>query len=110
MDTKIKTVYDTQVRTRCVPETKIVTKQIPVYNVVATPAPPCPPGADCGGGPVDAGVMQDFNRIDKDGDGRLNYNEVAYGITDVNKDEQVSPEEYHNARIAGNFGNTAGIA
>ena len=48
MDTVTKTVYDTQVRTRCVPETKMVSKQIPVFNVVARPAPPCPPGADCG--------------------------------------------------------------
>ena len=48
MDTVSKTVYDTQVRTRCVPQTTMVSKQIPVYNVVARPAPPCPPGADCG--------------------------------------------------------------
>merc|ERR1719193_2182412 len=110
MDNVVKTVYDTQTRTRCVPETKIVTKQIPVYNVVAKPAPPCPPGTDCGGKPVNEGVMQDFNRIDKDGDGRLNYNEVAFDVADVNKDEQLSPEEYQNARSAGNLGNTAGIA
>merc|ERR1719320_1657039 len=39
MDTMTKTVYDSQVRTRCTPETKMVSKQIPVYNVVARPAP-----------------------------------------------------------------------
>merc|ERR1712183_545025 len=38
MDTINKTVYDTKMRTRCVPETKMVSKQIPVYNVVARPA------------------------------------------------------------------------
>merc|ERR1719412_1188632 len=46
-DTVHKTVFDTQTRTRCVPETKMVTKEIPVYNVVARPAPPCTSG-DCG--------------------------------------------------------------
>merc|ERR1719470_404409 len=42
MDDVVKTVYDMQTRTRCVPQTKMVTKQIPVYRVVAKPAPPCP--------------------------------------------------------------------
>merc|ERR1719278_2519780 len=36
-DTIVKTVYDTQVRTQCVPVTKMVTKMVPVYNVVARP-------------------------------------------------------------------------
>jgi len=105
MDTVTKTVFDTQMRTGCVPETKIVTKQIPVYNVVARPAPSCPPAADCGGGNVAA----DFNRIDKDGDGQLNYNEVAFDIADANKDSQLSFGEYASARAGGNLGNTAGF-
>jgi len=105
MDTRMKTIYDTQVRTRCVPETKMVSKQIPVYNVVARPAPPCPPGADCGPG---GNVMNDFNRIDKDGDGMLNYNEVAFDAADANKDGQLSLGEYYNARATGNLSNTAG--
>ena len=104
MDTNIKTVYDTQTKTRCVPETKMVSKQIPVYNVVARPAPPCPPGADCGGN-----VIDDFNRIDKDGDGMLNYNEVAFDAADTNKDSQLSLGEYHNARATGNLSNTSGF-
>jgi len=103
MDTVTKTVYDTQVRTRCTPETKMVSKQIPVYNVVAKPAPPCPPDAD-------GNVIDDFNRIDKDGDGMLNYNEVAFDVADTNKDGVLSQEEYYNARAAGNLGNTAGIS
>jgi len=103
MDTVMKTVYDTKVRSRCVPETKIVTKRIPVFNVVAKPSR-CPPAADY----VNGGVMTDFNRIDKSGDGRLNYNEVAYDIADRNKDSQLSFGEYSSARGAGNLGNTAG--
>jgi len=103
MDTVTKTVYDTQVRTRCIPETKMVSKQIPVYNVVAKPAPPCPPDAD-------GNVIDDFNRIYKDGDGMLNYNEVAFDVADTNKDGVLSQEEYFNARAAGNLGNTAGIS
>jgi len=104
METVTKTVYDTQVRTRCVPETKIVNKKIPVYNVVARPAPPCPPGADCG-----SNIVDDFSRIDKDGDGMLNYNEVAFDAADTNKDSQLSLGEYYSARAAGNLNNTAGI-
>jgi len=102
METVTKTVFDTQIRTRCNPETKMVSKQIPVYNVVARPAPPCPPGADCGGN-----IADDFNRIDKDGDGMLNYNEVAFDVADTNKDGMLSQEEYYNARAAGNLSNTA---
>merc|ERR1719219_718632 len=112
MDTVTKTVYDDQVRTRCVPETKMVTRQIPVYNVMAKPAPPCPPGAECGGvddGTEDKSVHSDFNRIDKDNDGRLNYNEVAFDAADANKDAQLSHQEYYDARAAGNLINTAGV-
>merc|ERR1740121_3218641 len=36
-DNVVKTVFDTQVRTQCVPVTKMVTKMVPVYNVVARP-------------------------------------------------------------------------
>merc|ERR550534_626643 len=50
VEDRVRTVYDTQVRTRCVPVTKMVTKQIPVYTVVAKPAGNCPPGTDCGSG------------------------------------------------------------
>jgi len=103
MDTVTKTVFDTQVRTRCNTETKMVSKQIPVYNVVARPAPPCPPSADCG-----ENIADDFNRIDKDGDGLLTYNEVAFDVADINKDRQLSQVEYYNARTSGNLRNTAG--
>merc|ERR1719410_755152 len=46
MDKVTKTVYDTQVRTRCEPKVTYVTKEIPVYNVIARPAQPCPPMND----------------------------------------------------------------
>jgi len=111
MDTVTKTVYDTQVRTRCLPETKMVTKQIPVYNVVARPAPPCPSDENTEEPSVvvDQGVVNDFIRIDKDGDGQLNYNEVAFDAADVNKDEQLSFDEYYHARATGNLGNTGNV-
>jgi len=80
----------------------MVTKQIPVYNVVARPAPPCPPGADCG-----AGIAEDFARIDKDGDGMLSYNEIAFDAADINKDGLLSFEEYRDARASGNLPNTS---
>merc|ERR1719499_2292989 len=59
MEDKVRTVFDTQVRTRCVPVTKMVTKQIPVYTVVAKPAGQCPPGTDCGsaGGAMGGAAM-----------------------------------------------------
>jgi len=103
MDTVTKTVFDTQMRTGCVPETKIVTKQIPVYNVVARPAPPCPPGADCGDGTVAA----DFNCLDKDGDGQQNNNEIPFDIADANMDGQFLLGEYAAARASGDLGNIA---
>merc|ERR1719427_1811197 len=102
MDTVTKTVYDTQVRTRCSPETKMVSKQIPVYNVLARPAPPCPPGADCGGN-----IVEDFNRIDKDGDGMLNYNEVAFDIADANQGVMMPQTGYCNTCETGDRSNTA---
>merc|ERR1719422_242378 len=49
VEDRVKTVFDTQVRTRCVPVTKMVTKQIPVYTVQPKHNP-CPPGTDCGQG------------------------------------------------------------
>merc|ERR1719433_1180019 len=57
VEDRVRTVMDTQVRTRCVPVTKMVTKQIPVYTVVAKPAGQCPPGTDCGSGAGGAGGM-----------------------------------------------------
>jgi len=102
MDTVQKTVFDTQVRTRCTPETKMVVKQIPVYSVVARPAPQCPP--------TGGNVVEDINRIDKDGDGMLNHNEVAFDVADINKDGLLSRDEYYKARATRNLSNTGGPA
>jgi len=104
MDTFTKTVYDTKQKTRCIPVTKTVTKRIPVYNVVAKPAPPCPPTD-----PEVDGVQANFARIDKNGDGQLNYNEEAFDIADVNKDSQLSSGEYRSPHVAENVGNVAGL-
>jgi len=91
-DNVTKTVYDTQVRTRCEPKVTYVTKEIPVYNVVARPAQPCPPGMPCGndGGnsnvspalqqtamPTSTSVMAEFNSIDTNNDGMIDASEYA---------------------------------
>jgi len=43
MEDVVKTVYDMETRTRCVPETKMVSVQIPVYKVVTQAPAACPP-------------------------------------------------------------------
>jgi len=103
MDSVTKTVYDTNVRTRCVPETKIVSKQIPVYNVVPKPAAPCPPDADCGGD-----NQADKNALGMDGNGVSSSNQISFGMADTNHDGKLSYGEYATARAAGYLGNTAG--
>jgi len=85
MEDVVKTIYDTQTRTRCVPVTKMVTKQIPVYNVVPRTASPCPVDTEVG-----QGSMHDFGHIDKDGDYKMNENEGALQTVDTNKDGQIS--------------------
>merc|ERR1719285_514833 len=78
VDNVTKTVYEAQIRSRCVPKTKMVKKQIPVYNVVPKPAPPCPPGTECGG------------------------DKRAFDAVDTNKDGVISYGEFTAARAAGN--------
>jgi len=102
MDTVTKTVYDSQVRTRVVPETKIVTKQIPVYSVVPRPAPPCPPGA----GRDNLAVTGGSNRTDMGGDGQVSYNEAAIG-TDGNQNNQVPFGQYANPGTTTQFGESS---
>jgi len=41
METVTKTVYDTKVQRRCVPETRMCSKELPVYNAVAKPCGEC---------------------------------------------------------------------
>merc|ERR1712060_375766 len=76
MDTVTKTVYDTKVQRRCIPQTRICAKEIPVYNVVAKPC------GDCSANDV----VDDFNAMDINGDGKLNYEEM-FG-TSVQNDSQ----------------------
>lgn len=81
MEDVVKTVYDIETRTRCVPETKMVTKQIPVYKVVAKAAPPCPPVDD--------------SKTDED--------RRAFDLADKNNDNVVSYQEYTNALAKGSM-------
>lgn len=92
METVTKTVYDSKVRTRCIPETKIVTKRIPVYTVVANPARVCPPST--------GQVMEDYKGIEKSSDGMSNYSQVASEVPDTNKGGQVSQNEYHSENLS----------
>jgi len=46
----------------------------------------------------DVSFITDFHIIDRNGDGFLNYDEIAYAISDTNKDGKLSFEEYDAAR------------
>lgn len=113
MDTRMKTVYDTQVKTRCVPETKMVTKQIPVYNVVARPAPMCPPPADYGTDTAANLTMPyenasaDFYGVENDVDVPQNYNEVAFNMANTNNSQPIA-NEYYNTGASVNVATTEG--
>lgn len=48
-------------------------------------------------------VLQDFDSIDKDGNGVLSYEEIIFDIADLNKNGDISPEEYLAARADGLF-------
>merc|ERR1719159_379832 len=45
--TKQKTIMVNKQRTTCTPVTKMVTRRVPVVNVVPRPPPPCPPQTQC---------------------------------------------------------------
>jgi len=47
---------------------------------------------------ADVDVHADFDRIDKNGDGLLNYDEMEFDIADTNRDGSLSVEEYYAAR------------
>jgi len=93
MDEVVKTVYDTETRTRCVPQTKIVRKVLPVYNVVPKPQPPCPPDSEGGGN-----IMSIRSWIDKEADTRLNDKDVAH---DEAMGSKITKQKY-SAGIANN--------
>jgi len=56
---------------------------------------------------VDVDLISDFDAIDKNGDGSLNYDEIAFAIADTNKDNKLSLEEYECARANRVFVDTA---
>jgi len=47
---------------------------------------------------VHADLINDFEIIDKNGDGSLNYDEIVFAIADTNKDHKLSLKEYEAAR------------
>jgi len=47
---------------------------------------------------VHADLINDFDIIDKNGDGSLNYDEIVFAIADTNKDHKLSLKEYEAAR------------
>merc|ERR1719336_2134950 len=62
-----KTVYDTQIKTRCEPKTTMVTKTIPVFNVVPVPPKPMPqPGPLPGPGGRFPAPMPGYTKVSGD--------------------------------------------
>jgi len=41
------------------------------------------------------GVLKDYNRIDKNGDQKLHFDEIVFDNADTNKDGEISLQEYH---------------
>jgi len=57
--------------------------------------------------PDDIDITKDFDIIDKNVDGFLNYDEVAFAIADTTKDGRLSYEEYEAALAVGIFTDTS---
>jgi len=89
---RLKTVYDTQIRQRCVPETRMVRKTLPVYNVVAKDPKPCPLS-----GATEFGAVNGYRQVTEDGDRKSNNNEVGYTGVDTNMGGQISHPQYKSA-------------
>jgi len=49
---------------------------------------------------ADADVMTDFDRVDRNGDGVLNIDEIEFDSADTNKDGELSYDEYYVVRAA----------
>jgi len=54
----------------------------------------------------DADVWTDFHRIDQDGDGLLNFDDLAFAMADTNKDGKLSLVEYSGARAGSSLSET----
>jgi len=55
----------------------------------------------------DVDLIADFDIIDRNADGVLNYDEIAYAIADTTKDGSLSYDEYEAARSDGIFVDTS---
>jgi len=53
-----------------------------------------------------SGVLVDFHRIDRDNDGLLNFDDLAFAMADTNQDGKLSLVEYSRARADGRFTET----
>jgi len=96
MEDVVKTVYDIETRTRCVPQTTMVSKQIPVYKVITQAPPACPP--------IDDSKMDEdigaFNPAGSNNENIVSYEEYANytntlakrNVTEVANDESKSVE------------------
>merc|ERR1719233_151706 len=69
LDTVTKTVYDTHVRRRSVPQSRMCSKELPVYNVLAKP---------CGDCPADE-LVDDYNGT-VNGDGAMSSKELIGSV------------------------------
>jgi len=49
---------------------------------------------------TDADVVSDFQRIDKDGDGKIDFLEILFDDADTNKDGELSAREYFLSHVA----------
>jgi len=90
MDTVTKTVYDTQIRRRCVPQSRMCSKELPVYNVLAKP---------CGDCPADE-LVDDFSHMTVNGNGTSKYAETLGTVDAVNVEQLHVGSNYGAQTIA----------
>merc|ERR1719397_946482 len=114
----VNAVYDTQMRTNGIPQTKMGTKQAPVYSEepqpapapaqvyseVPQPAPPRPRGIDYGGSAFDAVALPRPRGTDYGGGDK-----GAGDAVGTSKDGAISLDEFTTARAASNPVNGSGI-
>jgi len=68
-------------------------------TVMPSETPSAPPTSSPTAKPtVHVDLISDFDIIDKNKDGSLNYDEIAFAIADTNKDDKLSLKEYEAAR------------
>jgi len=92
-DSTTPTTYPTSSPTKTPIHPTLSPTETPTASPTATPTSLTPTSS-----PSNAGLFNDFVIIDQNGDGSLNYDEIAFAIADTSKDEKVSREEYEAAR------------